>query len=321
MRVKNSYKRTSRIVKLMINETKQPYFVGLPAQLAFYLFLAVFPTILLVVSLLGVFEITPEQLNEWINIENLGIDMQVIETLLNNGVSRLSSVLLGLSAIWAGSRAAYALSKITNKIRTEGASKGRNYIKDTIASLAIILIFIIDIVLILVGLIYAPIYVNLLLHMGKVASILNTLWLKIRWIIVVAIVFISMIYTYVITPRTHPTPNEVLPGAGLATFGILLMSYIYKLYVTYSVTKNIIYGSLTSIVFVLMWVYFISWVICLGAVLNKAVANSKPQFETLAAAMMEGTADAEIEAAANGGVDETGAVKQADDATIAIPPM
>ena len=50
---------------------------------------------------------------------------------------------------------------------------------------------------------------------------------------------------------------------------MLVVTIVYSVYANYTVNYDIIYGSLASMVALLFWFYFLSWVLCLGIVFNK----------------------------------------------------
>ena len=76
-------------------------------------------------------------------------------------------------------------------------------------------------------------------------------------------------FLYYFIPGRHALFREELPGAILSSFLWISFSYLYSFYVDTWGTISSIYGSLTSIVFLMLWLYFCITFLFLGALLNK----------------------------------------------------
>ena len=76
-------------------------------------------------------------------------------------------------------------------------------------------------------------------------------------------------FLYYFIPGRHALFREELPGAILSSFLWFSFSYLYSFYVDTWGTISSIYGSLTSIVFLMLWLYFCITFLFLGALLNK----------------------------------------------------
>lgn len=82
---------------------------------------------------------------------------------------------------------------------------------------------------------------------------------------VLMVIFLCM-YKYV--PNRKTTFFNELPGAVFAATGWFLFSYFYSVYVNHSPNFSLMYGSLSTLVFALMWMYFCMIIVFLGAELN-----------------------------------------------------
>ena len=61
-------KRLKKMIILGIDQFQDPYYQGVAAQLAFFLFLSILPTIILFSQLMGLFSLSLDSLQEWANI-------------------------------------------------------------------------------------------------------------------------------------------------------------------------------------------------------------------------------------------------------------
>src|SRR6266851_3134504 len=94
------------------------------------------------------------------------------------------------------------------------------------------------------------------------------MWTVIRWIIatLTSIAVIALIYHNAV-PRTQPW-HSVIPGATLATAMWFGVTALFGFYLSHYADYSIIYGSLGVAIALLVWMYFISLVILVGAEFN-----------------------------------------------------
>src|SRR5882762_3622452 len=94
------------------------------------------------------------------------------------------------------------------------------------------------------------------------------MWTAIRWVIatLTSIAVIALIYHNAV-PRTQPW-HSVIPGATLATGMWFSVTMLFGFYLSHYADYSIIYGSLGVAIALLVWMYFISLVILVGAEFN-----------------------------------------------------
>ena len=89
-------------------------------------------------------------------------------------------------------------------------------------------------------------------------------------------VFLTLFFAFALrtfTPRSSGAERyrDHLPGAFLATFGWILYSYIFSLFVTYVSDLSYVYGSVGVLMLFMLWLYMIMYILLLGAEFNKYV--------------------------------------------------
>lgn len=94
------------------------------------------------------------------------------------------------------------------------------------------------------------------------------MWTAIRWMIAIltSIAVIALIYHNAV-PRTQPW-HSVIPGATLATAMWFSVTMLFGWYLQHYADYSIIYGSLGVAIALLVWMYFISLVVLVGAEFN-----------------------------------------------------
>lgn len=105
-------------------------------------------------------------------------------------------------------------------------------------------------------------------------------WIKfvvgvVRWIIIVLLFFsiISLIYTY--GPATKKRWRFISAGATLATILFILTSLGFSYYVRNFSHYNQIYGSIGTVIVLMLWIYFNSFVLLIGFELNASIEGIK----------------------------------------------
>ena len=64
-----------------------------------------------------------------------------------------------------------------------------------------------------------------------------------------------------------------LPGAGLAAAGWTLYSFLFSLFIANFSSMSYIYGGLTAVMILMLWLYMIMYILLLGCEFNKLLAH------------------------------------------------
>lgn len=107
--------------------------------------------------------------------------------------------------------------------------------------------------------------------------------IKIRTVMTLAVltVFWDLVYKYLPNRRAtqKTTLRKQLPGAVFTAWGWLLISFIFSIYLDIFEGFSDMYGSMTTIVLIMLWLYLCMYVILLGgevnALLEKYLDNHK----------------------------------------------
>ena len=99
-------------------------------------------------------------------------------------------------------------------------------------------------------------------------------WLWTRFILLGGIAFLLFwsIFGFI---RPRNDRYLVLPGAAFATAGIVVMSSVFSRLIASSTRYSLVYGSLASLILLMLWLYLVCQAIFIGAALNIALRNRK----------------------------------------------
>lgn len=106
-----------------------------------------------------------------------------------------------------------------------------------------------------------------------------------KWVVIISLVFFAISFLYYLAPARKSKYKFISAGSSVATLLTLLLSIGFSYYVNHFGQYNKIYGSLGTLIVLLVWLYLNSLVLIIGfelnAVLRKTKAN-KDQFNLLA---------------------------------------
>jgi membrane protein len=130
----------------------------------------------------------------------------------------------------------------------------------------------------------------LLITQGKLAQmlfdwleienrVLIFLILSIRWVVIVALFFYSVAITYKYAPAIHKRWKLSSPGAILATFLIVVTNFAFSFWVNNFGTYNEVYGSIGTILIIMLLIYINSLLLLIGYELNVSIHSLKAMAE------------------------------------------
>ncbi len=90
----------------------------------------------------------------------------------------------------------------------------------------------------------------------------------VRWVLMLVLLVVSLDILYTVLPDLRLRFVILRPGTVLATAVFLVMSSLFSLYTSHFNTYNKMYGSLGTVILLLLYLYFFALAILLGAELN-----------------------------------------------------
>ena len=118
----NLINRFKRMFIVGFQQIQDPYYHGFAAQISFYLMLSVVPIFILIIQTLGLLGISMETALNVVE-EYTGNTMSgVFNTLFEFNYIGFGNIVFLIIALWAGSRASFAVSRIFAPFATNSAS-------------------------------------------------------------------------------------------------------------------------------------------------------------------------------------------------------
>jgi membrane protein len=83
------------------------------------------------------------------------------------------------------------------------------------------------------------------------------------------LLFFMFTLMYTIVPSKKVKFRKQIPGALLAAFLWVCVTKLFSIYIDYYASKTYMYGSLTTVILLMFWMYFVIYFIFIGAQLNE----------------------------------------------------
>lgn len=257
-----------RFVKMGFHVWRQfddPYYAGFAAQIAYFFFMSSIPILIVLSQVLGVFDVSMDFIKEWLDT-HLSTQMgSFLSGLFTASSAAVTNVLMVILAIWAASSLEFSLSRLTTYTLTKGKYRF-NWFVERAKAIPMAILSLTAVAFSVVIYVYGEMIALRIFKSQFVADAIGML----RTPMLALLFFVVILLNYYIIPRIKVPVRALLPGSILATVGIMIVTWIYSLYIERAVNYNLLYGTFSNIVALLLWFYCISWVICIGMMFNKS---------------------------------------------------
>ena len=96
-----------------------------------------------------------------------------------------------------------------------------------------------------------------------------------RWVITIIIFFFAISFLYYLGPSKKQKFRFISAGATLSTLLIILLAIGFNYYIENFSRYNTLYGSIGTLIIIMLWIYFVAMVILIGFDLNASISNLK----------------------------------------------
>ena len=260
--------RIKSILKKLYAIISKPEMLILPANLAFFLVLSVIPIIVLIGLIASTFSISLDLVIEFIN-DNL--PTQISEIIASFIIGKGIDFNVGFFTITAFILASNGPHSIIVTSNTLYNFEQGSYLNRRIKAFILTIILVTLFIFILVVLAFGNVILKAIFEIGilkNISSVVYSLFVYLKWPIAFFIIFFSIKLLYTIAPDKNIPSRFVNKGAMFTTLGWILTTAIYSYYVSHFSKYDIFYGSLSNIIILMMYIYFLSYILVLGIAIN-----------------------------------------------------
>ncbi|RHR27081.1 YihY/virulence factor BrkB family protein [Clostridium sp. AF19-22AC] len=267
-RMKKTFGKVSSLARIVGSHHTGAY----AAQAAYFFVLSLIPTILLLLTLVQFTPVTRPDVMEAVtqvfpsSVE--GLIVSIVDQVYAQSGSVIPITII--VALWSAGKGVLSMTSGLNLIYEN--TETRNYIYLRFRASFYTVIFILAIVLSLTLSVFGN---SISLFVYKHAPVLTKIMdliIRIRTLLtlVVLTLFWDLVYKFLPnrTNLSKTTMKQQLPGAVFTSCGWLLISFVFSVYLDIFTGFSSMYGSLTTIILIMLWLYFCMYVILLGGELN-----------------------------------------------------
>ncbi len=278
-----SHSRLQKIIffiRPIADKIRDDNLAGYAAQSCFFLLLSFMPFVILLMSLMKYLPVTPDEIFDIIYGVIPSLLMPIITSVINDIYYNSNIAVVSITtviALWSAGKGFMTIIICFNKIY--GTSKKQGWIISRIFSSLYIIVFIISIILTLMLFVFGKHLITVInLFAPQVASLLQSIFNN-KALLFPGILMVIFWAMYVFIPDRKTRFIAELPGAVTATVGWILFSIFYSLYANYSPSFSTMYGTLSTLVFALIWLYFCMLIVFFGAELNSLLSLKRNKAE------------------------------------------
>lgn len=247
---------------------RRPEMVVLPGNLAFFFVLAIIPSLGLISYAASILNLSTDFLYNFIaksfNSDLAGL---VLGLNINNsmGISLILTLIFGL---YIASNGADALIIASNTIY---GIKNKNWFKRRFKAVCLTFLIVFLLVFMLIIPVFGETIASLIEEVNlnylvtkQILLVFHFLKGPISWLIM----FLIIKLLYSLAPDRKVRNRVVNYGAWFTTFGWIIGTKLFSLYVNNYANYSVLYGGLATIVVLMIWLYFLSYIFTVGIALN-----------------------------------------------------
>ena len=267
--------------KAAFGEFQRDQCTDLAAALTYYAVLSVFPAILALVSLLGVFGQGESTTTALLDIvRQLGQNQVAdqlqgpVEQIVGARGAGLAFVVGVAGAIWSASGYVGAFGRAMNRIYQ--VDEGRPFWKLRPVVLLITIGLVLMAALVLIGLVVTGPVARAIGDAIGLGDVGTTIWQIAKWPVVLGIVVVMVAVLYHATPNVRqPKFRWVSVGAAVAILVWVLASVAFGFYVSNFGSYNKTYGSLAGVIVFLLWLWITNLALLFGAEVDAELERTR----------------------------------------------
>ena len=246
------------------------------ANASFFVILAVFPALVLLLSLLRYTDLSVDNLIRALQGIIPEALMDRARELIWEVYHNSSGALVGLSAVtalWSSGRGIYGLMKGLNAVY--GVREDRGYFRIRLISMAYTFVFLLVLLFTLVLHVFGSIFLRWLRYSGSGLFRILAGVVDIRFILLLILQTLIFTLMFMVLPNRRNRFWESVPGAVLASLGWLVFSDGYSIYVEHFAGFAKLYGSVYAVALAMLWLYCCMSIVFYGGGLNRYLAERK----------------------------------------------
>lgn len=246
------------------------------AQTAFFIIISAFPFLVLIVSVLEKIPfISADMMYTVMDIFPRTV-MEYMENIIKEICSGNSVAIISISAavlLWSASKGVTSIMRGLNFIYK--IDEKRNFLETRLVSVGYTIGFVVYIVLTLIFIFGGGMLSSLLKSRLPENLFFTVIYRIVSFLGKLMLLTVLFGLVYLIVPKRKATIKSQLPGAVLSALGWLGYSWFYSFYTDHLAGNSYVYGSLTSIILIMLWLYVCMYIFFIGGEVNSIISGEE----------------------------------------------
>lgn len=265
---KPSWKYIARKTLREFTKDKCP---DLAAALTYYSVLSIFPAMLALVSLLGLFGDAQKTTSALLDIvqgiapgETVKTIRPVVEDLAGSSAAGFTFILGLLTALWSASGYVGAFGRAMNRVYE--TDEGRPFLKLRGTMLGVTVVNLLIVVVLAAMLVLSGPVAESVGNIIGLGGTFLAVWNIAKWPVMLVLIIVAIAILYYATPNVkQPKFRWLSMGSAIALVVFLLASLAFGFYVAYSNSYNKTYGAIGGVIVALLWLWILNMSLLFGA--------------------------------------------------------
>lgn len=257
-----------KYLKQIYDTIGKPQMRILPGHLAFFLILSIFPLLTLLGFICSQFSLFSESFISALKSVLPQNFLDVFLPFLTESHVSGNVIFFMIVGFVLVSNGTFSIITVSDEMYNIPYS---NYIWRRIKAFVMIVIMIILFVFIFVVLAYGNTIVDFLTGLDFFAGFkgqIYTFFMILKWPIAFAFIFLILKWLYTIAPDARIPSKYMNKGALFTTIGVIVTTFVYSFYVSNFANYSLFYGSISGVIALMTWIYFLSFILVMGIAIN-----------------------------------------------------
>lgn len=263
-----------------LNEMKKDNVSAHASSAAFFLFLSLIPILILVCSILpytpmkeadimlAITDFLPTSMDPFV--------VSMIEEIYGKSPTMIS--ITAFVTVWSAAKGILAIMRGLNAINEVGET--RNYFVVRIWATIYTLILLGMIILCLSSMVFGNVIVGIVVKRVPQLQQLIGLLMHFRFLLVWGVLTVLFTCLYAWIPNKKSIAKTQIVGACFTGVGWSVFSYCFSIYID-KANGFKLYGSLTTIIIIMLWLYICMYIVMIGAEINSLLDEDLTKFPLL----------------------------------------
>ena len=249
------------------------------ASISFNLFLAIFPSLIVLFTVIPFIPIAnfQQSLLELIHDLVPKSTYETIRATVEDIVTRPRGGLLSLGFFLALYFATTGIHSMMEAINiTLQSMETRSWIMQRLVSILIVIIISILLIISIGLMTFGTSLLSVILpeHLLNSPFYVSFIWF-LKWLVILMTFFFTISFVYYLAPAKKRHFRFISAGSTLATILFIITTLGFNFYVDNFARYNILYGSIGTLMIVLLWIYFNAFSLLIGFELNASIRKAK----------------------------------------------